>query len=94
MILDVGMEKEQKGWRVSALPITACQLYNYVFTAYSGMQEWVIQIPSIPTSDFCYYVSIKMEVVKKNCLYMYMYIRYGNKYIILRSKLYKKDVYI
>ena len=40
----VGMEKEQKqelGWRVSVLPIPA-------FHQYSGMQEWVIQIPSIP----------------------------------------------
>ena len=38
------MEKEQKqelGWRVSVLPIPA-------FHCHSGMQEWVIQIPSIP----------------------------------------------
>ena len=52
-ILDVGMEKEQKqelGWRVSVLPIPTfhhCELLH-VHTVYSGMQEWVIQIPSIP----------------------------------------------
>ena len=46
------MEKEQKqelGWRVSVLPIpafhrVACAMY----TVYSGKQEWVIHIPSIP----------------------------------------------
>ena len=48
-IQDVGMEKEQKqelGWRVSVLPIPAFMCCMY--TVYSGMQEWVIQIPSIP----------------------------------------------
>ena len=53
-ILDVGMEKEQKqelGWRVSVLPIPAfhCTVYVQHIMAHSGgMQEWVIQIPSIP----------------------------------------------
>ena len=55
-ILDVGMEKEQKqdlGWRVSVLPIPEfhhCEplmCCMYVHSVYSGMQEWVIQIPSI-----------------------------------------------
>ena len=48
VILDVGMEKEQKQGRVSVLPIPAfhhCELY-YMYTVYSGTQEWVIQIPS------------------------------------------------
>ena len=46
----VGMEKEQKqelGWRVSVLPIPAFHCTK-MYTVYSGMQEWVIQIPSIP----------------------------------------------
>ena len=48
------MEKEQKqelGWRVSVLPIPAfhCTVYMQHIMAHSGgMQEWVIQIPSIP----------------------------------------------
>ena len=51
---DVGVEKEQKqelGWRVSVLPIPAfhCTLCTCNTMAHSGgMQEWVIQIPSIP----------------------------------------------
>ena len=56
------MEKEQKqelGWRVSVLPIPA--FHDPLYTVYlqhiiiishsqcsGGMQEWVIQIPSIP----------------------------------------------
>ena len=53
-ILDVhvGMEKQQKqelGWRVSVLPIPAFHVILHVPSiAYSEMQEWVIQIPSIP----------------------------------------------
>ena len=58
-ILNVGMEKEQKqelGWRPAgylyyqflhsttvSIIIMCCK-----YTVYSGMQEWIIQIPSIP----------------------------------------------
>ena len=48
-ILDVGMEKEQKQelqWRASVLPIPA--FHCILCTTHSGgMQEWIIQIPSI-----------------------------------------------
>ena len=51
-ISDVGMEKEQKqelGWRVSVLRIPPLRaIVCCMYTVYSGMQEWVIQIPSIP----------------------------------------------
>ena len=45
-ILDVGMEKEELQWRVSVLSIPA--FHCILCTSHSGgMQEWVIQIPSI-----------------------------------------------
>ena len=56
-ILDVGMEKEQTqelGWRVSVLPNSCIPLYTVylqhiiIISHSGGMQEWVIQIPSIP----------------------------------------------
>ena len=49
-ILDVGMEKEQTqelGWRVSIPAFHHCEPLCVACTVYSGMQEWVIQIPSI-----------------------------------------------
>ena len=50
LFLDVRMEKEEKqelGWRVPIPAFHHCELY-YMYTVYSGVQEWVIQIPSIP----------------------------------------------
>ena len=69
-ILNVGMEKEQKqelGWRVSLLPIPAffhcaCEpLCVCMYTVYSGMQEWVIQIPSIPILVSVLFPSLHLE---------------------------------
>ena len=70
-ILDVGMEKEQKqelGWRVSVLPIPAfhnCEIIFIImcckYTVYSGMQEWVIQIPSIPILVSAIFPSLHIE---------------------------------
>ena len=54
-ILDVGMEKEQKqelGWRVSDYPFlhstVHCVHPTHIMAHSGGMQERVIQIPSIP----------------------------------------------
>ena len=43
-------EKQELGWRVSVLPIPAfhCIYTVYIISRSGGMQEWVIQIPSIP----------------------------------------------
>ena len=64
-ILDVGMEKEQKqelGWRVSVLPITVyCVLAMHIISHSSGMQEWVIQIPSIPILVSVLFPSLHLE---------------------------------
>ena len=62
------MEKEQKqelGWRVSVLPIPAfhhCEPLCCMYTVYSGMQEWVIQIPSIPILVSVLFPSLHLRI--------------------------------
>ena len=44
------MEKQKLGWRASVMPIPVYCVH--VTTHSGGMQEWVIQIPSIPILVF------------------------------------------
>ena len=64
-VLDVGMEKEQKqelGCRVSVLPIPAFHCTLCTCNTHSGgMQEWVIQIPSIPILVSVLFPSLHLE---------------------------------
>ena len=83
-ILDVGMEEEQKqelGWKVSVLPIPEFHctytVYMQHIMAHSGeMQEWVIQIPSVPIHVSVLFPSLHLKYVRiKICLYVRMIIR-------------------
>ena len=70
------MEKEQKqelGWRVSVLSIPAfhhCEplFMCCMYTVYSGMQEWVIQIPSIPILVSVLFPSLHLKYFRINFL--------------------------
>ena len=64
------MEKEQKqelGWRVSVLPIPSIPLYTvymqHIMAHSGGMQEWVIQIPSIPILVSVLFPSLHLRIV-------------------------------
>ena len=77
---DVGMEKEQKqelGWRVSVLPIPAfhhCEPLCCMYTVYSGMQEWVIQIPSIPILVSVLFPSLHLKYFRIKFLLLVYYV--------------------
>ena len=65
-IFYVGIEKEQKqelGWRVSVLPFPAfhCILQHIIISHSGGMQEWVIQIPSIPILVSVLFLSLHLK---------------------------------
>ena len=76
------MEKEQKqelGWRVSVLPIPAfhhCEPLCVACTQcifYSGMQEWVIQIPSIPILVSVLFPSLNLKYFRIKFLLLVHY---------------------
>ena len=75
------MEKEQKqelGWRVSVLPIPAfhhCEpaIMCCMYTMYSGMQEWVIQIPSIPILVSVLFPSLHLKYFRIKFLLLVSY---------------------
>ena len=71
--LDVRMEKEQKqelGWRIFVLPIPAFHRVTYMYI--SGMQEWVIQIPSIPNLVSVLFPSLHLNKIFVTSLYCFM----------------------
>ena len=47
-ILDVGMEKQEGIYITHSCIPPLLAIMCCMYTVYSGMQEWVIQIPSIP----------------------------------------------